>query len=181
MHGRADDEGQDTLQELAQAIETSDLDKVPSSASFPQDVAVTLVPVSGKPPTHPVEESVTEFDGHPAGSYCESRSAPQPHGSGQEKLRLDPSKLAKAPAQHTQHQTFAYSATDASASDGPLPADSMATIRSSLATLDNHCGDPLGGRVSATAYRNSEGQFFSSMTLWGLAMKTLQNENELDQ
>ena len=31
------------------------------------------------------------------------------------------------------------------------------------------------------SYRNSEGQFFSSMTLWGLAMKTLQNESELDQ
>ena len=58
----------------------------------------------------------------------------------------------------------------------------MAALRSSLAALDHPpCTDPLGSRAAAPAYRNSEGQFFSSMTLWGLAMKTLQNESELDQ
>ncbi|XP_053528389.1 zinc finger and BTB domain-containing protein 49 isoform X2 [Artibeus jamaicensis] len=182
MHCRPDDEGPDALQELAHALETSDLDKAQLSDSFPQDVSVPVVPASAKPPGHPVEESVTELDGHPSGSYCKFRSLTQPHGvSDQEKLGLDPGKLTKAPGQHVQHQAFAYSAVDASTSDGPLPADGMVTIRSSLATLDNHCGEPLGGRVSATAYRDSEGQFFSSMTLWGLAMKTLRNENELDQ
>ncbi|KAM8803328.1 zinc finger and BTB domain-containing protein 49 [Rhynchonycteris naso] len=181
MHCRADDEGQDSLRELAQAIETSELDQAHGSSSFPPDVAVTLMPAAGKLPLHPVE-SVTEFDSPSDGSYCKFRSTPEAHGvSDQDKLRLDPGKLAKAPGQHAQHQAFAYSAADTATSDGPLPADGMATIRSSLATLDNHCGDPLGGRASATAYRNSEGQFFSSMTLWGLAMKTLQNENELDQ
>lgn len=182
MHCRAADEGQDALQDLAQAMETSDLDKAPSSDSFSQDVSVTLMPVSVKLPVHPVEESVTEFDDHSAGTYCKFPSTTQPHGvSEQEKLSLDPGKLTKAPGQHAQHQAFAYSAEDASTSNGPLSADGMATTRSSLATLDNHCGDPLGSRVAATAYRNSEGQFFSSMTLWGLAMKTLQNENELEQ
>ncbi|XP_054437906.1 zinc finger and BTB domain-containing protein 49 [Pteronotus mesoamericanus] len=182
MHCPADDEGRDALQELAHAFEASDLDRAQLSDSFSQDVSVPVVPASAKLPGPPGEESMAELDGHPAGSYCKFRPAAQPHGVGdQEKLTLDPGKLAKAPGQHAQHQAFAYSAADASTSDGPLPADGMATIRSSLATLDNHCGDPLGGRVSATAYRNSEGQFFSSMTLWGLAMKTLQNENELEQ
>ncbi|XP_066135664.1 zinc finger and BTB domain-containing protein 49 isoform X2 [Saccopteryx bilineata] len=182
MHCKAEDEDQESLQELARAIKTSELDQAHGSSSFPQDVAVTVMPVAGKLRLHPVEESVTEFDSPSDGSYCKFRSTPQPHGvSDQDKLRLDPSKLAKAPGQHVQHQAFAYSATDTATGDGPLPVDGMATVRSSLATLDNHCGDSMGGRVSAMAYRNSEGQFFSSMTLWGLAMKTLQNENELDQ
>lgn len=182
MHCRAADEGQDALQDLAQAMGTSDLGKAPSSDPFSQDVSVTLMPVSVKLPVHPVEESVTGFDDHSADTYCKFQSTAQPPGvSQQEKLGLDPGKLPKAPGPHAQHPAFAYSAEDASASNGPLPVDGMATVRSSLATLDNHCGDPLGSRAAATAYRNSEGQFFSSMTLWGLAMKTLQNENELDQ
>nr|XP_014719820.2 zinc finger and BTB domain-containing protein 49 isoform X2 [Equus asinus]XP_014719824.2 zinc finger and BTB domain-containing protein 49 isoform X2 [Equus asinus]XP_044623770.1 zinc finger and BTB domain-containing protein 49 isoform X2 [Equus asinus]XP_044623771.1 zinc finger and BTB domain-containing protein 49 isoform X2 [Equus asinus]XP_044623772.1 zinc finger and BTB domain-containing protein 49 isoform X2 [Equus asinus] len=182
MHCRADDEGQDALEEFTQAIETSDLEKSQSSDSFSQDMAVTLMPVSVKLPVHPVEDSVTEFDSHSAGSYCKFRSMLQPHGGGdQEKLSLDPVKLGKPQMQQAPHQAYAYSDVDASASDEPLQADGMAMVRSSLAALDNHCSDPLGSRVSATAYRNSEGQFFSSMTLWGLAMKTLQNENELEQ
>lgn len=183
MHCRPDDdEGPDTLQELAHAFETSDLDKAPLSDSFSRDVSVPVVPVSAKLPGAPVEEAVAELDGHPAGACCKFRPSTQPHGaSGREKLGLDPGRLAKAPGPHAQHQAFAYSATDASTSAGPLPADGVAAVRSSLAALDNHCGDPLGGRAGATACRNSEGQFFSSMTLWGLAMKTLQNENELDQ
>lgn len=182
MHCRADDGGRDALRELAHAVEASDLDKAPSSGSFSQDVSVTLMPVSVKLPIHPVDVPVTEFDGHSAGSFCKFRSTPQPRGVGNpEKLSADPGKLAKAPGQHTQPQAFAYSAANASTSNGPLPTDSMAIVRPSLATLDHPCGDPLGSWVSGAAYRNSEGPFFSSMTLWGLAMKTLQNEGELDQ
>lgn len=182
MHCKAGDESPDVLEELSQAIETSDLEKSQSSDSFSQDTSVTLMPVSVKLPVHPVENSVAEFDSHSGGSYCKLRSMIQPHGvSDQEKLSLDPSKLAKPQMQQTQPQTYAYSDVDTPASGEPLQADGMAMIRSSLAALDNHCGDPLGSRASSTTYRNSEGQFFSSMTLWGLAMKTLQNENELDQ
>ncbi|XP_068171550.1 zinc finger and BTB domain-containing protein 49 [Antennarius striatus] len=36
-------------------------------------------------------------------------------------------------------------------------------------------------RPSSGSYRSSEGQFISSVTLWGLAMKTLQNENDIEQ
>ncbi|EHH25745.1 Zinc finger protein 509 [Macaca mulatta] len=182
MHCKAGDESPDVLEELSQAIETSDLEKSQSSDSFSQDTSVTLMPVSVKLPVHPVENSVAEFDSHSGGSYCKLRSMIQPHGvSDQEKLSLDPGKLAKPQMQQTQPQTYAYSDVDTPAGGEQLQADGMAMIRSSLAALDNHCGDPLGSRASSTAYRNSEGQFFSSMTLWGLAMKTLQNENELDQ
>ncbi|XP_011900875.1 PREDICTED: zinc finger and BTB domain-containing protein 49 isoform X3 [Cercocebus atys] len=182
MHCKAGNESPDVLEELSQAIETSDLEKSQSSDSFSQDTSVTLMPVSVKLPVHPVENSVAEFDSHSGSSYCKLRSMIQPHGvSDQEKLSLDPGKLAKPQMQQTQPQTYAYSDVDTPAGGGPLQADGMAMIRSSLAALDNHCGDPLGSRASSTAYRNSEGQFFSSMTLWGLAMKTLQNENELDQ
>uniref|UniRef100_A0A2K6NII0 Zinc finger and BTB domain-containing protein 49 n=1 Tax=Rhinopithecus roxellana TaxID=61622 RepID=A0A2K6NII0_RHIRO len=182
MHCKAGDESPDVLEELSQAIETSDLEKSQSSDSFSQDTSVTLMPVAVKLPIHPVENSVAEFDSHSGGSYCKLRSMIQPHGvSDQEKLSLDPGKLAKPQMQQTQPQTYAYSDVDTPAGGEPLQADGMAMIRSSLAALDNHCGDPLGSRASSTAYRNSEGQFFSSMTLWGLAMKTLQNENELDQ
>lgn len=175
MHCRADDGGRDALRELAHAIRASSLDRAPRSDSSSQDAPVKL-------PTHPVDEPETELDGRSAGSRCEFRSTPQPRGVGRpEKLSADPGKLAKAPGQHSQPQAFAYSAADASASDGPPPTDSMAVGRPSLATLDNHGGDPLGSRASGTAHRNSEGPFFSSMTLWGLAMKTLQNEGELDQ
>ncbi|XP_017720070.1 PREDICTED: zinc finger and BTB domain-containing protein 49 [Rhinopithecus bieti] len=182
MHCKAGDESPDVLEELSQAIETSDLEKSQSSDSFSQDTSVTLMPVAVKLPVHPVENSVAEFDSHSGGSYCKLRSMIQPHGvSDQEKLSLDPGKLAKPQMQQTQPQTYAYSDVDTPAGGEPLQADGMAMIRSSLAALDNHCSDPLGSRASSTAYRNSEGQFFSSMTLWGLAMKTLQNENELDQ
>ncbi|XP_036777017.2 zinc finger and BTB domain-containing protein 49 isoform X1 [Manis pentadactyla] len=168
--------------ELAPAAEASGLGKPQSSDSLAQDVSVTLMPVPVKFPVHAVGESVTEFDSHSGGSYCKFRSLIQPHGAGeQEKLGLDPAKLAKPQPQQGQHEAYAYSDADTAAGDEPLQADNMSLIRSSLAALDNQCGDPLGGRASAAPYRNSEGQFFSSMTLWGLAMKTLQNENELEQ
>lgn len=175
MHCRADDGGRDALRELAHAIEASSLDRAPRSDAFSHDLSVKL-------PIHPVDEPETGFDGHSAGSYCKLRAAPQPRGVGPpEKLGADPGKLTKAPGQLTQPQAFAYSAADASTSDGPLPTDSMATLRPSLATLDNHCGDPLGGRAAGAVHRTADGPFFSSMTLWGLAMKTLQNEGEPDQ
>ncbi|XP_012717681.2 zinc finger and BTB domain-containing protein 49 [Fundulus heteroclitus] len=46
-----------------------------------------------------------------------------------------------------------------------------------LPPSDNHCSSFPG---SSRPYRSGEGQFISSVTLWGLAMKTLQNENDND-
>ncbi|XP_056157710.1 zinc finger and BTB domain-containing protein 49 [Lampris incognitus] len=51
-----------------------------------------------------------------------------------------------------------------------------------LPPTDNHCGSlTTSNRSNIGPYRASEGQFISSVTLWGLAMKTLQNDNDLEQ
>ncbi|XP_077430067.1 zinc finger and BTB domain-containing protein 49 isoform X2 [Vanacampus margaritifer] len=46
-----------------------------------------------------------------------------------------------------------------------------------LPVQDNYCAT----RSNSGLYRSSEGNLISSVTLWGLAMKTLQNDNEMDQ
>ncbi|XP_060044528.1 zinc finger and BTB domain-containing protein 49 isoform X1 [Erinaceus europaeus] len=118
------DRGPDALDELAQAIEASDLDRPRGPDPFAPDAAVTLLPVAV--------------------------SLPGPR-------RPDPAAFPGA--------------------SQPLQADGGAP----LAALDGPCGAPEGDRTPASTQRPSDGQFFSSMTLWGLAMKTLQNEGELDQ
>ncbi|XP_062312889.1 zinc finger and BTB domain-containing protein 49 [Osmerus eperlanus] len=45
---------------------------------------------------------------------------------------------------------------------------------------DNTCGQPVANRTIGAHNRTHEGQFFSSVTLWGLAMKTLQNDNDME-
>ncbi|XP_035487744.1 zinc finger and BTB domain-containing protein 49 [Scophthalmus maximus] len=51
-----------------------------------------------------------------------------------------------------------------------------------LPHTDNHCSSHTSsGRPSSGSYRSSEGQYISSVTLWGLAMKTLQNDNDMEQ
>ncbi|CAB1422806.1 unnamed protein product [Pleuronectes platessa] len=51
-----------------------------------------------------------------------------------------------------------------------------------LPPADNHCSSlASSGRTSSGSYRSTEGQFISSLTLWGLAMKTLQNDNDMEQ
>nr|XP_025043088.1 zinc finger and BTB domain-containing protein 49 isoform X4 [Pelodiscus sinensis] len=176
MHCKASDEGPNTLEELTQAIETSDLEKSQHSDSFAQEMSVTLLPVSVKFPVRPVGNSVNEFDSS-EGSYCKLRSMIHHHESTiQQKLNLDPVELPKPQTQQTPQSPFTYTEVDASPTEEPLHSDNISMIRSSMTTLDGHCGDPLGNRSSSAAYRTNEGPFFSSMTLWGLAMKTLQNE-----
>ncbi|NWW83051.1 ZBT49 protein, partial [Climacteris rufus] len=183
MHCKASDEGPNTLDEFTQGVETADLDKSQSSDSFGQEMSVTLLPVSVKFPVRPAGNS-TEFDSS-ADSYCKLRSMIQHHDSAnQEKLSVDPAKLLKAQAQQTPPPPpppYAYADVDVSSAEEPLQPDPVPMIRSSVAALESHCHDPLGGRAPAAAYKSSEGPFFSSMTLWGLAMKTLQNESELEQ
>ena len=170
------------LGELSRPAEPSNLDRSQSSDSFSQDVSVTLMPVSVKLPVQPTESSVAGFDGHCTGSYSKLRSMLHPPSMrDQDKLSLGPTKPAKPPELQSQPQAYAYSAAETSAGMEQPQADSMVVSRSSLATLDNHCTEPPGSRAPSVTYRNSEGQFFSSMTLWGLAMKTLQNEHELEQ
>ncbi|NXK34086.1 ZBT49 protein, partial [Piprites chloris] len=178
MHCRASEEGPNTLDEFAPGIETSDLDKSQSSDSFGQEMSVTLLPVSVKFPVRPTGNS-TEFDSS-ADPYCKLRSMAQHHDSAnQQKLSVDSAKLPKAQAQ--QPAPYAYADVDVSSAEEPLQSESIPMIRSSVVSLDGHCTDPLGSRTSSATYKNNEGPFFSSMTLWGLAMKTLQNESELEQ
>uniref|UniRef100_A0A8C0FJE8 Zinc finger and BTB domain-containing protein 49 n=1 Tax=Bubo bubo TaxID=30461 RepID=A0A8C0FJE8_BUBBB len=181
MHCKATEEGPHTLDEFTQGIETSDLEKSQSSDSFGQEMSVTLLPVSVKFPIRPAANS-TEFDSS-ADSYCKLRSMIQHHDSAnQQKLNVDSAKLPKAQTQQTPPPPpYAYADVDVSSAEEPLQSDNIPMIRSSMVSLDSHCNDPLGSRTSSAAYKNNEGPFFSSMTLWGLAMKTLQNESELEQ
>ncbi|KAM4613296.1 zinc finger and BTB domain-containing protein 49 [Polymixia lowei] len=51
-----------------------------------------------------------------------------------------------------------------------------------LPPTDNHCGSlTASNRPNSGSYRANEGPFISSVTLWGLAMKTLQNDNDMEQ
>ncbi|KFR12100.1 Zinc finger and BTB domain-containing protein 49 [Opisthocomus hoazin] len=181
MHCKATDEGSNTLDEFTQGIETSDLDKSQSSDSFGQEMPVTLLPVSVKFPIRPTANS-TEFDSS-ADSYCKLRSMIQHHDSAnQQKLNVDSAKPPKAQTQQTPPPPpYAYTDVDVSSVEEPLQSENIPMIRSSVGSLDSHCNDPLGSRTPSAVYKNNEGPFFSSMTLWGLAMKTLQNESELEQ
>lgn len=182
MHCRASDEGHGALEEFTQGIETPDLDKSQSSDSFGPEMSVTLLPVSVKFPINPAGNS-PEFDGS-ADSYCKLRSMIQPHDSANpEKLAVDSAKVLKGQAQQAPAAppAYAYPEVDVSAAEEPLQAEGIALIRPSVPGLDGPCAEPLGSRASSAAYKSNEGPFFSSMTLWGLAMKTLQNESELEQ
>lgn len=182
MHCKASEERPNTLEEFTQGIETSDLDKSQSSDSFGPEISVSLLPVSVKFPVRPTGNSA-EFDSS-ADSYCKLRSMIQHHDSANaEKLSVDSAKLLKAQAQQTPPAPapYAYSDVDVSSAEEPLQSDGIALIRSAGAGLDGHCHEPLGSRAPAAPYKGNEGPFFSSMTLWGLAMKTLQNESELEQ
>ncbi|KFQ42419.1 PREDICTED: zinc finger and BTB domain-containing protein 49 [Nestor notabilis] len=180
MHCKATDEGPNALDEFTQGIETSDLDKSQSSDSFGQEMSVTLLPVSVKFPIRPAANS-TEFDSS-VDSYCKLRSMIPHHDSAnQQKLNVDSAKLPKAQPQQTPPPPYSYTDVDVSSAEEPLQSDNIPMIRSSMVSLDSHCNDPLGSRTPPAVYKNNEGPFFSSMTLWGLAMKTLQNESELEQ
>ncbi|KFQ17555.1 PREDICTED: zinc finger and BTB domain-containing protein 49 [Merops nubicus] len=181
MHCKASEEPPHTPRDFTQGLETSDLDKSQTCDSFGQEMPVTLLPVSVKFPIRPAANS-TELDSS-VDSYCKLQSMTQHHdGASQQKLHVDSAKLPKTQTQQTPPPPqYAYADVDVSSAEEPLQSDNVPMIRSSVDGLDNHCNDPLGSRTSSAAYKNNEGPFFSSMTLWGLAMKTLQNESELEQ
>ncbi|NXU55492.1 ZBT49 protein, partial [Turnix velox] len=176
MHCKVPDEGPNALDEFSQGIETSDLNRSQSSDSLGQEMSVALLPVSIKFPIRPTLNS-TEFDSS-VDSYCKVRSMIQHQDTANpQKPSMDSAKLPKAQAQPSPPPP-PYAYADVSSAEEPLH---IPMLRSSLVGLDGHCNDPLGSRTSSAAYKNNEGPFFSSMTLWGLAMKTLQNESELEQ
>ncbi|XP_075425557.1 zinc finger and BTB domain-containing protein 49 isoform X2 [Ascaphus truei] len=176
MNCKAGEDGQYTPEEFSSAVESSDFEKSQNSDSFPRDVTVALLPESG----HSVGNSRTEFEGSTANSYCKLQTIiHQQEVVGQEKLILDRMKVSK-PHMPDTSQSYTFTEVEVAVTEETLQSD-MSMIRSSLVTLENNCNEPLINRASSTIYRNSDGPFVSSMTLWGLAMKTLQNETEMDQ
>ncbi|KAJ8382287.1 hypothetical protein SKAU_G00030650 [Synaphobranchus kaupii] len=94
---------------------------------------------------------------------------PPPPGPG----KPQPAHDEPAPSMHLKNAP--------AGGEEPLQGHAPSMIRPSLSTLDNHCGLPLGHRTNSAPYRNNDGPFFSSVTLWGLAMKTLQNDACMEQ
>ncbi|XP_062991715.1 zinc finger and BTB domain-containing protein 49 isoform X2 [Elgaria multicarinata webbii] len=177
IHCKAVNEGPNALDEFTQAVEISDLEKSQNSDSFTQEISVTLLPVSVKFPIHPTENSSNEVNS-PGVTLRKVRPTVQQNDcTNQQKLILDPIKLCKS--QERPNRPCSYKEMDPSIEEEPLQSDGTPMIRSSMSTLGNNC--ELSSRVSSAEYRNNEGPFFSSVTLWGLAMKTLQNETELGQ
>ncbi|XP_066488501.1 zinc finger and BTB domain-containing protein 49 [Tiliqua scincoides] len=174
-----DNEGASALDEFTQAVEISDLEKSQNSDSFTQEISVTLLPVSVKFPIHSTGNSGTEFDG-PGVTFRKVRpTVQQDDGTNEPKLGLDPIKPCKS--QQRPNRPHSCKEVDAPLDEEPLQSDGIPLVRSSVATLGSNCSGELSGRVSSSEYRNNDGPFFSSVTLWGLAMKTLQNESELGQ
>lgn len=57
-----------------------------------------------------------------------------------------------------------------------------AAPRPYLSSTDSRCVSlSSSSRPSSGSHRSGEGQFTSSVTLWGLAMKTLQNDHDAQQ
>ena len=52
--------------------------------------------------------------------------------------------------------------------------------RAYLHPTDSHSPLTASTKASSGSYRAGEGQLISSVTLWGLAMKTLQNDNDME-
>ena len=53
--------------------------------------------------------------------------------------------------------------------------------RAYLHPTDSHCPLTAATKAASGSFRATEGQFISSVTLWGLAMKTLQNDNDMEE
>nr|XP_003224203.1 PREDICTED: zinc finger and BTB domain-containing protein 49 [Anolis carolinensis]XP_008114109.1 PREDICTED: zinc finger and BTB domain-containing protein 49 [Anolis carolinensis] len=160
-----DNESSNALDDFTQTMEISDPEKSQNSDSFTQELSVTLLPASMKFPVQPNGNSPSELD-----SFCKVQSLVQQNECGnQQKMNLDPVKYCKS--QQRPNRTCSYKEMDPLTEEEPL-------LHSSVG---DNCSGELNNRMSSIECRNNDGPFFSSVTLWGLAMKTLQNENELGQ
>nr|XP_020668964.1 zinc finger and BTB domain-containing protein 49 isoform X2 [Pogona vitticeps] len=180
IHCKVGNEGRNTLGEFSQSVEISDLEKSRSSESFMQEIAaVTLLPVSVKFPIHTSENSSSELD-NPGKTFHKMEPTVQHHNCmNQQKLSLDPVKLCKS--QHKPNQTCSYKEVDQPPEEEPLHSNDVPMVHPTVNFLGSSPSGELRCRISSTECRKNEGPFFSSMTLWGLAMKTLQNEGDLSQ
>ncbi|XP_015276664.1 PREDICTED: zinc finger and BTB domain-containing protein 49 [Gekko japonicus] len=173
-HCKVGNEDPNSLDELTQAVETSDLEKSQTPDPFTQEISVTLLPVSVKFPIHPAGNSASELES-PAGAVQKVQQ--DSGGNHHQKLSLDPVRLSRA--QQRFNRPCSYKEAERPPEEEPLQSDGIRPMGASLGS--GSCGSELTSRLSSAEYRNNEGPFFSSVTLWGLAMKTLQNETELGQ
>ncbi|XP_053560119.1 zinc finger and BTB domain-containing protein 49 [Bombina bombina] len=176
MHCKFVEDGQNTSDEFSKAVTPTELDKSQNSDTLTSDVSIALIPESSQS----VGNARTEFEGRTAQSFSKLHTlVHQQELPAEEKLNMVREKVSKSNLSDTS-QSYTFADVDVAVTEETLQSD-ISLIRSSLATLENNCNEPLGNRSASTLYRSSDGPFFSSMSLWGLAMKTLQNESEIDQ
>ncbi|CAF91502.1 unnamed protein product, partial [Tetraodon nigroviridis] len=136
------------------------LDKPPSSSASPAPTApqigtpphsLHLSPASTPPPLPELRSLVPH---HLLSSSHQERNAAL---AGTDHLKLTKPPLSQEPEY------------------GPyVESGSVSVGRPYAPAADNRCTSLTSGRPTSGSYRSSEGQFISSVTLWGLAMKTLQ-------
>ncbi|XP_075050758.1 zinc finger and BTB domain-containing protein 49 isoform X2 [Mixophyes fleayi] len=176
MHCKPGEDQDISPEELTNAVESSDLDKSQNSDSLTQNISVAFI----EEPGHSVEAARSEFEGSTTNSFCKLQTVSQEEElTTQDKRSAQRSKASKPHLADTAH-TYAFTEVEVAVTEESLHSD-ISMIRSSLVTMENNCNEPLNNRASSNGYRGSDGPFFTSMTLWGLAMKTLQNETDLDQ
>ncbi|XP_058049378.1 zinc finger and BTB domain-containing protein 49 isoform X7 [Ahaetulla prasina] len=170
-HYKANSESAAIVDEFSHAMEIPDLEKSQCSDFFTQEISVSFLSPSEKCPPNSREHSPNEF-GPPGAPFGRARPGAE---KDTQKLNLVPAKLCKSPEGPTRSCTFKES--HLSSEEGSLLSGTLPSVRSSARVLGSGWnGEPLSSRKP----RNNEGPF-SSMTLWGLTMKTLQNEGELGQ
>lgn len=169
MHCKAGDGGQIAEEEFSNPGESSNLDKEQNLDSVTQNISVAFI----EEPS--VESTRSDYEGSTANPFCKLQSMIQ-QDTDQDKNISERTKATKPHLDSGEAYTF----TEVEVSEDSLHSD-ISMIRSSLVTLENNCNEPLNNRATSNGYRGSDGPFFSSMSLWGLAMKTLQNETDMEQ
>uniref|UniRef100_A0A2D4JXQ3 C2H2-type domain-containing protein n=2 Tax=Micrurus paraensis TaxID=1970185 RepID=A0A2D4JXQ3_9SAUR len=158
-----------TVDEFSHAMEIPDLEKSRCSNFFTQEIPVSFLSASEKCPPHSRGHLPIEL-GPPGAPFVRARPGV---GKDAQELSLDPAKLRKSPEGPTRSCPFQESPLQ-SGTPPQVPSSTSAPLGSGWN------GDPLSSHMAPGEHRNNEGPF-SSMTLWGLTMKTLQNESELGQ
>ncbi|XP_077157752.1 zinc finger and BTB domain-containing protein 49 [Paroedura picta] len=170
IHCKAGNEDPNSLDDLTQAVDMSDLEKSQTPDSFSQEISVTFLPVSMKFPLHPPGNSSSELESPDVMFRKGQPPAQETDGGNPQKLGLDAVRLSRP--QQRLNLSCSYKEVEVPQEEEALPPDGIHSTGASLSS-------ELNSRLTSVEYRNNEGPFFSSVTLWGLAMKTLQNENEL--
>ncbi|XP_056411111.1 zinc finger and BTB domain-containing protein 49 [Hyla sarda] len=173
MHCKPTEDGQITPEEFPNTAESSE--KSQNSAPLTPNIPDAFMQEQGPS----VENAQSDYRGN-SDNYCRLQTViQQDELTAQEKRNAECTKVPKPHSAETAN-TYTFTEVEVTVTEESLHSD-ISMIRSSLVTLENNCNEPVNNRASSNGYRGSDGPFFSSMSLWGLAMKTLQNENDLDQ